>query len=470
MLSIQTDKSLGTEAKASYGSYKTYSLAARHANKLGRYSYKFALENTGSEGINHTTIGDGANSEKDGFKLTTFSTFLKAELSELSSLSFANRTVYNYGDIDKGFGAVRDDRNYTSTNIEVYNRLEYRTIWLDGLVEPIFSFSNNFFKRDDLDKVDNINTTVESFNSRSTHYKWAFENHIFPNDNTKITVGLEHEKEVGNSDSVTSFGKSTLTEKKIDSFGYYGHMKNTYDSFFFSSGLRGDQHQWFGSHYSYKLSPGYYHKPTKTKVFYALSTGFKAPTITQIHSSSGNKDLSPEESLHHEIGLERIEKRYSYGFSFFRTKIEEKIEFENSKFFNIGESVINGHEFFMNLLLFSNFSTKFQFTRLKTEIKSNGLQLINRPNSSASWSLNHKKDWYDHNFFVSFKGRRDGGFEGSRVRLPSYALLSINGSYQLRNAYESWWSLDNLLDKKYTDVAQINSPGRNATVGLKKKF
>ncbi len=63
-------------------------------------------------------------------------------------------------------------------------------------------------------------------------------------------------------------------------------------------------HSRYGSNHTFTFNPSYTINDN-FRFFGSIATGFKAPTLYQLYSSYGNKDLKPEISKSYEIGFQQ---------------------------------------------------------------------------------------------------------------------------------------------------------------------
>ena len=93
-------------------------------------------------------------------------------------------------------------------------------------------------------------------------------------------------------------------------------------------------------------------------VFARWTSGFRAPTLTELHyrgitprgALEGNNELEPEESVSTELGFELRRDHFSLSLTGYRTDIDRYIErFDKTvttrSYRNIGKGVIRGYEF-----------------------------------------------------------------------------------------------------------------------------
>ena len=103
---------------------------------------------------------------------------------------------------------------------------------------------------------------------------------------------------------------------------------NLWDRLFGTAGIRQDEYNVFGSATTYRVTGGYLHKETGTKLRGSYGTGFRAPTINQLYFPDfGNPNLKPEKSKGLDVALDQslFSDRVLLSVGYFWTRYQNLI-------------------------------------------------------------------------------------------------------------------------------------------------
>ncbi len=251
-------------------------------------------------------------------------------------------------------------------------------------------------------------------------------------------------------------------------------------------GTRMNQHSKFGNHANYSITPAYW--ITKDlKIFANWSTGFKAPTLSQLFGQwGGNTDLNPQTSDSWEIGIQQYfdDARFGSSLSYFRRNIKNLIVYDfTAGYHNRDEQRDQGLELQMKWKMHKKISfsagydfTTGQITESRASIDTSFNNLIRRPkhslklaaayrpNSSLSLSLNSQ-----------YIGKRiDYYFNPAKF----YALETVSlDAYFLVNAYLEYSAyqqkltffadLKNITNIEFVEIYGYTTLKFNARFGLR---
>lgn len=454
------------EYNGSYGSNSTHSLGISHYSKVDKVKYLLNLNQRGSSGLSQTAVAHNDNSEKDGYTAGTVTGKLEYSLNQNHKISFLSNLSNSTTEIDKGFGPSRDDTNYETKSRNFLYKAETTSLFLSGRLETIFSFSSVSNKRDDLDEVDNLSSTVSTFKSRFNRKKIKNQNNFSFDDENIFISGIEYEAESGETESLSSGSLSGLSKSTEENSSIYLLYKRE-APIFWSTGARIQKLE-EEVEATYKIAPGF--SFDNSKVWFSFSTGFKNPSLFQRNSSSyGNKNLSPEESKSYEIGLNS--KLADFGIIeavIFHLDITNLIDttgtFPNISYINLKSAKSTG----VNLNLNSKYIDA-GITKISTEDET-GFELINRPETSFTVTGKYKVESYSFKINSTYSGPKDSGSSFSRTRLGGYTLFNSSVSYDFRSTLLVWLKLNNLLNKSYTDISNFNTEKFNFHLGFSWRY
>ncbi|HEX5168314.1 MAG TPA: TonB-dependent receptor plug domain-containing protein, partial [Cyclobacteriaceae bacterium] len=414
----------------SAASYHTFSQNLQVQGTTGKFSYLVMGNNTTSDGFSSAQDND-PNSEfdKDGFSRQNGLLKLGCRFSTKFKLN-------GFGAYEK-FNADYDDYEFTDApNKQEYN--QYRI----GL-NPVYQY-----KKGELQAkvVYNVNERIfkSSFPSEYQGKNLQTEvtaRHFFSNVLQGL-VGLNYQHMAFDQKEAVS-----IDSAHIDMFDPYASLLIDLPAGLnVHAGLRLNTHSIYGSKVVYNFNPSYLINNKgewRYKLLGSVSSSYITPSLYQLYSVYGNKDLSPEEAVNYEAGISVYAKnKFTFNFVWFKRNETNPIDFVSlfddegnyigGKYVNLtSKRVVKGVEISMSYELNNKASLSLNYTHNDTD-KPESFYRIPKdkfgavftlhplPNSTLSLKYNNtgKRTTFD---FTSF----------SEVTLESYQLVDIFASYGL---------------------------------------
>ncbi|RMG44477.1 MAG: TonB-dependent receptor [Candidatus Dadabacteria bacterium] len=463
------------------GSYSTFRESAGISGADGSFDYSFGISRFDTDGISAADAADG-NTEHDGYKNTSASLQSGYKLSDNAELRVYSRYIDSETELDNSGGKGGDDPNRTLKGEQFYARGELTLRWLNDKLEQTFFFGGaNHARRDnnDPDLLHPLDSLRSKFNGRLLTY--GVKNSYEVSDNCNVTFGFEREEERASSTykSVSAFGpfESIFPENEASTNSYYLEGQGSYgDSFAAAAGARIDDHSQFGSEFTFRVAPVVKLNSGRTRLFGSVGSGFKAPSLSQLYSSFGNPDLNPEKSLGFDLGIEQslLSRDFKLSVAYFHNRFKDLIIADPNTFIstNINEARTQGVEATLTAVFNDNLSGTVRFTYTDSEDKSDGKDLIRRPDIKVSGDLTYRLSQKARVMLgVIHVGRRDdfdfSTFPSSRVTLASYTLVNISGSYAVNDSLELYLRANNIFDEEYQDVLGFGTEGAAVYAGLR---
>lgn len=310
-LKKENKKPILANAGISYGSYQTEKLSAGISGTVAKLGYHVQYSRTKSKGISaaYDSLQSG-NFDKDGFTQNSVQASLHYQISPvLSASAFGNFSSYH---TDYDAGAFTDDKDYTGQNKNNLGgfTMQYKgkaIVWnfLASYQEAKRNFTNDstdissIYSTYSTGRYAGATTTLETFgNTRISK-------------NISLVSGLEYIKQ--NSDqfyfSTGVFGpyQSELSKDSahIHQLSAYGSLLLTdQHSFNLEIGGRYNYHSIYGNKGTFTFNPSV-NLNGHTKLFLNISSAYKIPSLYQLYSVYGNKDLKPESSTTYELGIQQ---------------------------------------------------------------------------------------------------------------------------------------------------------------------
>src|SRR5436190_839923 len=368
-------------------------------------------------------------------------------------------------------------------------------------------------------KTDGIN---ESTSNSSNAEKDGYTQHnimagfgIQPSKNIRIQPYIRFSKIDGDLDQGAFVDELDYTyNQEYLSIGFYGPYKTKYSSdslnqnqlglyaamnfnsscgFNIELGNRLNIHSEYGSYDVFNINPSYLINK-RFKLFANFSSAYRTPSLYQLFSEYGNKDLDPESGYTLEGGMQFFsnDKKFTSRAVAFKRDVKDVIFFYynastfQSQYINQDKQKDNGIELEASYTIAKNTTIKAFYTYVTGEIttkKSSGkdttfFNLLRRPKNSFGVNISSQ---VNEKLFVSsnlsaFGERSDRYFDSNTFQtvnatLKSYALWDVYAEYGfLKNKIKLFADLRNILDSKYTEISGFNTTGFAINGGVRLNF
>ncbi|AHF93811.1 TonB-denpendent receptor [Opitutaceae bacterium TAV5] len=285
-----------------------------------------------------------------------------------------------------------------------------------------------------------------------------------------------------------------------------------FDSFALTGGLRMDDDEFYGAHWTPRVY-GVYTPTSALTVKAGVSYGFRAPdlrqTIEDWGSSSrggsiyGNSDLDAETSRTYELGfIYKFPVGVELGVTAYQTNFNDKImrvpcvgsgawcetgaPAGSTTYTNVDEAEIRGLEATLDVPLTESLALKFTGTLLDSKIddtRNNRHGSLNDlPEKQASLSLNWRPRTRPYTAYVRviYRGKEsvpagdivtNSGSAAAASPAPDYATVDIGGSWKLNKTFTLYGGVMNLFDKQISyEESSYTIDGARIWAGVKASF
>ncbi len=277
------------------------------------------------------------------------------------------------------------------------------------------------------------------------------------------------------------------------------------DSFALTGGLRMDQDENFGEHFSPRLY-GVWHLADRWTMKGGVSTGFRAPDLRQTVAGwgqtsrggnmYGNPDLTPEKSLTQELGLIYDDGQgFNAGLTLFNNDFDDKItrvacpltqctdgpnQFgaNPTTYMNVDDAISRGVEASLKWPIARSVSLTGSYTYTHSEQKSGeykGQPLNQLPKHLVTATMNWQaSDALEAWARINYRGKESQPVTGpssSSLVAPSYTFVDLGGSYAVNKTVSLYAGIYNLFDKEvgYDEYGYVED-GRRYWLGAAVKF
>ncbi|HMP92350.1 MAG TPA: TonB-dependent receptor [Phnomibacter sp.] len=477
-------KPLGGKATASYGSFNTWRanvvINGALAHQKLSYNLRYARLQTNGFGAAYDSTGK-QGFDNDFYRGQTWNAALKYQATDAFALrAFVQQNQYKTG-VDAS--AFTDDKDFTASNKMLMAGTGFT--YKKGAATITGNYMYSHLNRNYL----NDSFSIAGFTKYSTDDYYG--RNQFAEVYTSITVGsgitalygVDYRFSNMNNRffSVSSFGPFTsfFRDTSISQGSMYASLLYNTKKLNLELGGRLNVHQLYGSNTTYTFNPSYSFGQ-HWRLFGSIATGFKAPSLYQMYSSAGNRQLKAEQSINYELGLQYSRAQGGIRVVYFNRDIDNGIDYNNATFryFNIIKQKVQGLEVEAQASLTPWLQWSANYTLL--DAKEQGQSritvkdttysyLLRRPRHHANTSLQVQPI---KNLTASLQAkyvslRYDaGGYRVKDVPLQSYWLLGISAQYSFSNTLKAFADIQNLTNKTFFDLRGYNSLPRLANIGF----
>jgi vitamin B12 transporter len=466
---------LNLKGMVSAGNNRTLNGGMQLSGKTGKLSYSATYNSLKTRGFSSAEDSTGTNNyDNDGFDGYNTGALLKYQF--VPALSLAGFFRYNNYRTDNDASAFTDDRDFTtrSKNLIAGSKLQYNRNRL---------FVNATYQYSDIKRIINDDSLHQGGFSKFSNDDYFGRNQFIEAFATynlgagvSFLAGGDYRFSSMNNEylSISAWGPFESAFNDTSLYQYSGFASAFYRSrsekLNIELGGRYNKHSRYGENFTYTFNPSYSIN-SNLRVFGSIASAYKTPSLYQLYSSYGNKDLKPEKSTTFEVGIQQQHARISNRVVFFHRNITDGLDFDynNFQYFNINEQTVNGIELesswtpVRGLVITGNYTyldpTEDSQSRL-TFKDSSYSYLLKRPDHQLNLQAGYQ---FRNGFYAAVGGkyvssRYDvGGYQVPDVKLDAYVIFNAQLSYSPDDRIRVFANAQNLTDKKFTEIRGYNS-------------
>ena len=489
-------------AFSEYGSFNTIREGASLSGKKGPVDFTGSLSRWDTAGFSAINYRRGAT-ERDGYHNWQGSVRLGVELPKDGRLEFSFRwlegivsfdgfsTAGNPADV-LGAGSTSRQYVYAGSYTQPITSWWSQKLTMARATDNLTSHSGTV----EQDVVTGVIEPVASFNMfntdlSTTSNRIEWQNNFQVGKPLLLTAGYQFREQIGENNDLL-IPANTIPNKIVSSnAGFADAQLNLWDRVFGTAGIRQDEYNVFGSATTYRVTGGYLHQETGTKLRGSYATGFRAPTINQLFFPGfGNPNLQPEKSQGLDVAVEQSlpNDRGTLSVGYFWTRYRNLIlsVFDTATcpppfFFcaqNAGLARAQGVETSAKLKLYrdqpwiKSLDLQFQYTYTSTNNLTGG-----QDTRLPKWPLNQWSTILSYQPIEPLRANLEGRFVGQRYNtpgniqsIPSFLVWNLSATYDVNKHIQVYTRIDNLFNEKYEEVLFFGTPIRSVFGGMRMNF
>ncbi len=459
---------------------------------------RFSFAKTETDGTNVSLFGN----EKDGYSNDTAK--LKGFYSFSEQLSVNASVVYVDSSTDFDMLDYRSDwETWAPVNPETYglpidadnqsnSSQLYSTLGLnyqsaDNTWHHSLQYAYSRGNNDNREESEWSMTGFDETHSTAERRQLTLQSSFAFSDYHALTVAAEREEQDFELTSAYLNGNESM-----DSTGFAVQLKgNLADNWHYLLSCRSDRNSDFDDANTYRLSTAY-QLNDGIRLRAAMGTGSKNPTFTELYGYSdsfiGNPDLQPESSSSWELGVDFniADGLGNVSLTYFDETLENEIAnvydyvtWSSTTVNESSESQRHGVEVSVDVQVSDNIRAGGAATKLVAyqadAWTGDRVAEIRRPEFTGSAYLQWTSTDASQSVAVNldYNGDMTDTFYGvmsETATLGSYTLLSVQASQQLTEQLSVYGRVENGLNSDYQEIYGFNTPGANATLGLRMQF
>jgi vitamin B12 transporter len=415
--------------------------------------------------------------ERDGYRHVGSSGRLEARLTPDVSIDLRGYWSHGRVDLDSSFGPPDTPDYSISTNWTAYAGLN--AALFDGRLRNRFAYTRSQIDRDNYDP--SLTGSTKTFDARGRNEHLEYQGSLAITPGWDATFGAEHER--SHFRAISPQYQTTPDRGAVSINSVYGQIIGTIaKGFTLNGGLRHDDHQTFGGKTLFSAGGVWVIGGTSLRASYA--EGFKAPTLYQLFSEYGNRDLRPEQAHGWDAGIAQslADGHVTLSATWFDRRTRNLVQFAFSPpradrpfgyYRNVARAQSRGIEATAAAKL-GRLTLNANYSWIDAEDRSAGAtfgnDLIRRPHDSANASATYA--WPFGLTTTAAVTRVSHSFEdaANTIRLAGYTLVDLRAEMPVGHGLAVFGRIENLADEKYETAYRYGTLGRSAYAGVRAKF
>lgn len=483
----ESTKPLALSADLAAGSYETYKGAISLDGTLAKkHTYQLSYSKVNSAGFSsaYDSTGKG-NFDKDGFNRDAFQVKYGFKASEKTTLQFFGKYTQFGGDIDAG--AYTDDRDYTYKNKNTIAGIMVNHQFTNGFLQLQYQY-NKYHRSfvDDSTHIGGFSKYQNGDYKGFSHYAELYTNWK-PATGIEILAGVDFRN---NSTDQFYFYVPGAAATPLSSDSAKTNQLSAYTSvhvkakkgFQMEVGSRWNYHSTYGTNYTSSINP-FYLFDNGIKIYGSVASAYQVPSLYQLFSEYGNKELSPENTLNFEAGLQYSSDFFGGRITGFRRLGTDVILFYTDpvtyagQYRNGNSQKDFGLEAEARLALAPNLTVTANYAyvdgkvtaQTETGKDTSFFNLYKRPKNTLNISLEYQplQKLFTALRFKTVSKAFEAQYNDRPHELDGYYTLNFTASFKINQALNVYADLQNITDQQYFTIRGYNTKGFNFMAGAR---
>ena len=444
------------------GSQDTFRELASLQGQVGNWHLSGSASRIDSDGL----------SDNDEYENTNLSTRIGYDFTDETRLDLSVRHIFAIVGLDDG--AFRPDPNRKNRNRQTIGtvRLETETTpWWSQLWRLSTAIENN------IDTDPSNGGGVQESNPltklSTERYGAEWMNRLRPADWDTVTVGIEFEDR--EAERRTGAANANFSKAQTTRAAYAQNEWRPGDPLTVLTGARLLRESAFGAEQVFDASAAYFLAPWNLKLRGGWGQGFRVPSLNELFFPNfGDPNLRPEKSKTYEIGVDQVlfDDRLSWSGTLFRTDYKDLIQFvrvssTRSAAQNFGQARTDGAELEVELKPWEQWTLAGSYTHLEANERPSQEELVRVPKNTVGFSVGYEPSqrWEARLEGLLVSSREESTATNSRNRTKGYLKFDFFAQYRLKEWLRAHLRVDNLFNRKYSEVLGFPANGTLVTLG-----
>lgn len=485
------DKKFAGNASLSAGSYGTINTSTGVSGNINGWKYMSGYGFVQSDGFSSAADSTGnAHYENDGFKMHNAIASISKSWNNRFSLRFFS--LYNNYKADIDAGAFTDDKDYSIHNTNFQAGMEMKYNFKQNSLR--FHYGFNKVERtylDDSTDAPSFAIYQEGMYKGYSHFAELYGN-FFLHKNVNLVTGIDYRNNYTDQHYfsisalglyATGLGDSARTSQESV---YASLIVKSLSKLTWEAGGRLNHHSIYGYNGTFSFNPSF-DIDSNWKIFANIASAYHVPTLYQLYSEYGNKDLLPEQAQSAEVGTHYQTKKTNATFIGFTRKIINNIVFFTDpvtyagKYINAGAQFAKGIEVSVSQEICKTVSLNANYTFIDGKIETSSdftgkdttyFNLYRRPQHTLNVNvhvlpaqkllLTAGVKWASHSF--------EPMYMAAPIEIPGYLTLHADMDYTINDKFACFLNLNNITNHHYEEIRGFATKEFNFMAGIRVAF
>ncbi|ALA58250.1 TonB-dependent receptor [Nitrospira moscoviensis] len=302
-----------------------------------------------------------------------------------------------------------------------------------------------------------------------------------------LTAGYQFREEQG--DASGFFGGATPNKRLASHAGFAQAQVSLWDRVAVTGGIRQDHYNIFGDATTYRVTAGYLHQETGTKLRASYGTGFRAPTLNDLFFQGfGNPNLQPEKNKSADVGVDQslFDGKLKVSVVHFWNRFDNLITFLSVPSPNCPQATFGFCPVNVASAKTQGWETSFRYQIIKelfaygqyTMTMTRAYSVPGRPENTRlpRWPFDQATAGLEYHPIETARVNLDYRFVGARnndtanspgQKQGSFGVFNVSASYDVTKQWQVYARAENLLNQRYEEILFFGTPVRSIFAGVK---